>query len=327
MPDLLPEIPPQRADLRDRFQRLRDALDRAVPSKALDSNLMVATWNLRAFGDLNKDLEAAPGSSPKRDLFSLLCIAEVVRRFDVVAVQEAKGKLTALRRLAKTLGPEWGLLLTDVTKGVKGNDERFAFLFDTRKVRPSGLACELVVPPEKEKDGSIAPDGLARQFDRTPYAASFVCDGKTFILVTVHIRYGKPEERIPELREIALWLSEWAKDMNSWDHNLIVLGDFNIDRQGDPRYQAFTSTGLEPCPDHVGLPRTIFDDPQKPSSRKFFDQVAWFRGQGGAPVLSLGYRAGGSFDFVPPLAAGMTKEEISWKVSDHYPLWVEFTTK
>ena len=28
--------------------------------------------------------------SPKRDLHSLLCIAEIVSRFDVVAVQEAK---------------------------------------------------------------------------------------------------------------------------------------------------------------------------------------------------------------------------------------------
>jgi hypothetical protein len=32
-----------------------------------------------------------------------------------------------------------------------------------------------------------------------------------------------------------------------WDQNLIALGDFNIDRQDDPLYQAFTSTGLTPA--------------------------------------------------------------------------------
>ena len=30
------------------------------------------------------------------------------------------------------------------------------------------------------------------------------------------------------------------------------------------------------------------------------------------------------FDFVSVLQQGMTKLELSWHLSDHYPLWVEF---
>jgi hypothetical protein len=34
-------------------------------------------------------------------------------------------------------------------------------------------------------------------------------------------------------------------------HNLLALGDFNIDRIGDPLFEAFTSTGLTPPADDL----------------------------------------------------------------------------
>jgi hypothetical protein len=42
-------------------------------------------------------------------------------------------------------------------------------------------------------------------------------------------------------------------------------------------------------------------------------------------VLSLEFLSAGSFDFVPLLQGGLTKTQLSWKISDHYPLWVEFS--
>ena len=109
----------------------------------------------------------------KRDLHSLLSIAEIVLRFDVVAVQEARDNLKALRHLLKVLGPNWGLSLTDVTEGAPGNAERMAFVFDTRRVVPSGLACEIVVP--EERLDTIESGALNRQFARTPYTVSIRC--------------------------------------------------------------------------------------------------------------------------------------------------------
>jgi hypothetical protein len=35
-------------------------------------------------------------------------------------------------------------------------------------------------------------------------------------------------------------------------------------------------------------------------------------------------RSADYFDFIPHVFAGLTKEAISWGISDHYPLWVEF---
>jgi endonuclease/exonuclease/phosphatase family metal-dependent hydrolase len=325
MPEIVDQPPPQ---IVAELAELRSALDEAIPSKALDRNLLIATWNIRAFGGLTEKWQSSESDSPRRDLHSLLCIAEIVSRFDVIALQEVRGNIKSLRHMLKLLGANWGLILTDVTRGDLGNGERMAFLFDTRKVRLSGLASELVVP--QEQFDKIAPDALDRQFARTPYAVSFWSCGKTFILVTLHVVYGKKaEERQPELKAIAEWLADWARDINAWDHNLIALGDFNIDRKGDTLYDAFTSTGLVTPDDLNIVPRTIFSDPDVPNLEKFYDQIAWFTGNNDVPALSLKHLCGGSFDFtkVALKSRGLTKAQLSWCISDHYPLWTEFSVR
>lgn len=317
--------PPDR--VREELSDLRGTLDQVVPPKKLDDNLLIGTWNVRAFGGLTRKWEAGEDDSPKRDLRSLHVIVEVIRRFDVVALQEVRGGLRALRDALELLGPDWGLTLTDVTRGDRGNGERMAFLFDTRKCQLSGLACELVVPAERED--RIAQAALHRQFARTPYAVSFRSGGETFILVTLHVLWGEGhEERIPELRAIARWMADWATDVNAWDHNLIVLGDFNIERKGDPTYAAFTSTGLTVPEDLHQVPRSIFAETGGESG-KFYDQVAWFRDDEGRKALSMAYGQGGHVDFVPVVERhrGLSRQALSWRISDHYPLWVELLTR
>lgn len=71
--------------------RVHDALDAAVPAKRLDKNLMIGSWNIRAFG------------------------------------------------------------------------ERLAFVFDLRRARPSGLACELVLSDEE-----LGQEGAPTSSDSLP---------------------------------------------------------------------------------------------------------------------------------------------------------------
>lgn len=304
---------------------LRAHLDQTVPAKKSRENLLIATWNLRAFASLTREWNAGPKSSPKRDLRALLAIGEIVHRFDVVAIQEVKGDLRALRDLMRWLGDDWAFVMTDITLGAAGNDERMAFLFDTKRLKLSGLACELVVPPEWLDE--IGEDALRRQFARTPYAVSFKTEDTTFILVTLHVTFGKATtERLPELKGIARWMREWANRESTWSHNLIALGDFNIDRQGDPLWQAFTSTGLTAPQELNSVPRTVFSEPGKPETNKFYDQIAWFQTASGVPKLTMPYRAAGFVDFLPYVYTDhqLSKQSISHRVSDHFPLWVEF---
>jgi endonuclease/exonuclease/phosphatase family metal-dependent hydrolase len=314
------DVPPQ--DVAADLQRLRTALDEDLPAKTLDRNLLVATWNLREFGGLTEKWRAAPSDSPKRDLHSLLAITEIVSRFDVIALQEVQGSIKSLRHMMKVLGPDWAFTLTDVTRGDAGGGERMAFVFDTRRVKMSGLAGELVVPPEWLDDDD--PNALSGQFARTPYAVSFLSQGQTFVLVTLHVLWGdSADQRTPELAGVARWMADWARQEAEWNHNLIVLGDFNIDRKGDPNYEVFVSTGLTVPAELEGLPRTIFTtDPEK---LKFYDQIAWFT-TGSSRLLSLGYHgSAGSFDFVPHVLTDLDRRSLSFRISDHYPLWAEFS--
>ncbi len=315
---------PPPADVQADLNSLAQTLNTAIPAKS-DTNLLIATWNIRRFGSLTRKWTADPADTPKRDLRGLRAICEIVSRFDVVAIQEVTGDLRALRDMMNFLGSNWSFLMTDITMGASGNDERMAFVFDNTRLQPSGLACELVVPQEWLDE--IEEDALRRQFARTPYAVSFRRNDATFILVTLHVDYGdNSKDRIPELKGVARWMADWANRSNKWHHNLIALGDFNIDRHGDAAWKAFTSTGLSVPYDLNTVPRSIFADPLKPTLDKFYDQIAWFTDISGKIALSIDYRCGGSFDFLPCVYTGttLTKSSISHRISDHYPLWVEF---
>ncbi|WP_406832879.1 endonuclease/exonuclease/phosphatase family protein [Pedococcus sp. KACC 23699] len=301
------------ADLAD----LAVALDAAIPART-DTNLLIGTWNLRALADLTAKWASGRADSPKRDWHSVACIAEVVSRMDVMAIQETRRETTAARFLLERLGDQWRLIISDVTEGPEGNGERLAFLYRADRVQPSGLVGELVLPSSAGQP--------TRQFARTPYAAGFTRAGVEFILTTVHVLWDKSAaDRLPEITAFAQWMRQWADQPKDWNHNLLVLGDFNLDRLDDPLYQAFVSTGLFPPAELNAVPRTIFDTP---GQQHFYDQIAWFSTDTGQSLLQgLDYtRRGGSFDFVPHVFPGMTLNQLSWRISDHYPLWVEFDT-
>ncbi len=302
--------------------RLKAYLNENVPAKHLDRNLLIATWNIQKFGNLTKKWAAGSGDSPKRDFHALLLIEEIVSRFDVIAIQEVMSNLRALRYMMKLLGRDWGFLLTDVNVGDKGNDERIAYVYDTRRARPSGLACELVIP---EEEGNIPANAFQHQFVRTPYAASFISGDKTFILTSCHIYYGEgAEDRVGELRAIAGMMSGWARREKEWGQNYILTGDFNIDRKGDPLYEAFTSMGLHVPEDLHTIPRTIFAREGVPETEKFYDQIAWFKDAADLPQLTLEYVRAGYVNFIGLVMGGLNRWSLGFRISDHFPLWTEF---
>lgn len=82
--------------------------------------MLVATWNIRALADLTPKWKAGPKDSPKRDWHAIACLAAVMSRFDVVAVQEARRNPRALKHMLGTLGPSWRMITSDVTEGSAG---------------------------------------------------------------------------------------------------------------------------------------------------------------------------------------------------------------
>ncbi len=303
------EFPPQTAE--DIVRVRRRIAEGGVPPKVLDRNLIIATWNIRTFSTVYPSFEENPGS-PKRNLRALAIIAEIISHFDIVAIQEVKRDVTGLRMLLEMLGPQWGVLLSDVNEGKEGNKERLAFVYDKRRVEPSGLAGEIVLPPDW---GSQAIE----QFARTPYAVSFRSGNEAFILVTVHIKYGSgnPEERVPELEAFAEWMANWSARDKRYHQDLIVLGDFNIDRRGDPRFEAFASRGLN-VPEPI---RGISTNLATGKKAKHYDQIGWFMGR-----LQMEFTGkAGTVNFAHAVFKEMSLRSMSFRVSDHLPLWAEFS--
>ena len=168
-----------------------------IPAKQLDHNLLIGTWNIRSIGDLHESWDENDGS-PKRNLRALAYIAEIIRYFDVIAIQEVKRDTSAIRYLLdEFLGNDWDVILSDVTVGDRGNTERLAYIYDKRRARPSGLAGEIVLP-------ATAAGDPVEQFDRTPYIVGFRSAGENFALLTAHTRYGdNTADRLPEIEALA----------------------------------------------------------------------------------------------------------------------------
>ena len=66
-----------------------------LPGKLVDKNLIIASWNIRAFGDVYPHWEDNPGS-PKRNYRAMASIVEIVRNMDVIAIQEVKNATLAV---------------------------------------------------------------------------------------------------------------------------------------------------------------------------------------------------------------------------------------
>jgi hypothetical protein len=258
---------------------LREQLSRDLPAKDAEDNLLLATWNIR---DLGK--ENGWGYGPRLPESSFY-IAEILSRFDFVAVQEVN-QLDPVGELIEILGPSWDYLASDVTDPkLGGNGERLTYLFDRRKVWFRNIAGEIVLPPamlvsenvvERAVDQPSAPElqnaPAGRQFARTPYVGSFQAGWLKFDICTVHLYYGAEsgsglQRRISEIRQIAHYFGTRAEDALADSKALILLGDFNIVEPEHMTMKALLESGFE-VPDVLRNPTNIGQD-------KYYDQIAF----------------------------------------------------
>ena len=259
--------------------RLKSALAAQVPVKTTAGNLVIATWNIREFDSKNFGY---------RSQEAIYYIAEIIDHFDLVAVQEVNENLYALNRVKQVLGFAWKVIFSDVTEGNSGNNERLAFLYDSRKLSFTGLAGEIVVPPIRvetpEGDKIYEPQD---QLARTPLLIGLRTSWFKFSIATVHIIYGKgvsdDPRRVKEIELLSDFLARRTDNPHSQTNNMILLGDFNIFRPGNQTFQHITRNFHIP-PELQNLPSNV---PQN----KYYDQIA-FRGD--VPTACI---QGGIFNF------------------------------
>lgn len=238
--------------------RLRKQLDSELPKRTRDSTLIIGTWNIRNFDD-NRFMN---GHRTGEDMYY---IAEIISRFDVIAVQEICEDLAPLEKVMQILGNEYKYILTDKTEGRSGNEERLGFIYDKAKVSFKGVAGELVLPDNLQ----IIDGERKRQFSRTPFMCAFQSGWFKFKFSTVHIYYGedsgaKYERRVAEIGTVAEFLAKRAKGDNS---NHILVGDFNIKKEGSAGFNALAKAGFSIIQNRKGSNK---------DQTKFYDQISYF---------------------------------------------------
>jgi len=324
------EIGDQKASLRAAVNllRLRRQLHKDVPGRTVSRTLLLATWNLREFGRNRK-------AGVRLDE-SLQYIGEIISHFDLIAIQEVDQDLHDLQRLMYILGDWWSYIVTDVTPGRAGNQERTAFVYDTRKVKFDHLAGEVVLPEGRRP---------TQQVSRSPFICAFRAGWRRISLCTVHFYYGSnnPNDprRVREIDAVARLLAQRntkrQTDADGEPSNVVLLGDFNVfHAQGDKTTEALESHAFI-------IPRQI----RSIQRNKYYDQIAFHD-----PRKQLRPTArAGVFDFsksvfrdadeqfyfkqikktIPKLFSKSTNKSRlyrNWRtfqLSDHSPLWIELT--
>lgn len=249
--------------------------------------IKIATFNIQIFGKTK---------ASKPDILSQL--AEIVREFDLVAVQEIKDKsgstppkfLSAINSAAA----QYDDVVSERT-GEQQDDassrEQYGYFFNTTTV-------------QKMDDGVLYDDSLSDHFQREPFVARFkVKNGNfTFVLITIHT---KPTRALKEIRALE-FVVEWARGRYPDEDDFLVLGDFNAD---------CTYASADEL-DTLGLSG---------------DQFIWIVPHSADTTVSPGTDC--AYDRI--VTTWGTDEDFTgnWgihnvfadkKVSDHWPVWAEF---
>ena len=286
---------------------------RQIP-ESKKTNLRIATWNIANLG------------AQDREEVHLKILTEIISWFDIVAIQETKENSLHFQSIVKLLGKSYQFIFCDAS----GNNERLAFIFDSRKISIMQEVAELAIPPSDFNDIRIEGNSWSfTGFDRSPFMVSFKAGTFSFVLLNVHLYFGKENEvasmerRCLEAYCVGRWADLRSKSKYSFTCNALALGDFNLPKvdKDDPVHKALVSRGLQ-LPEHTSKIYSNLNDD------KNYDQIAFM------PGLKSRIKAHGIFDFDGAVFADMYQSKtpgefrsyLRYYLSDHRPLWIELDT-
>jgi endonuclease/exonuclease/phosphatase family metal-dependent hydrolase len=249
--------------------------------------LRIASFNIQVFGE-----------SKLADTKTAAVLAQIIRKFDVVAVQEVRAKdANFVNRFLQQINAAG--IPSDVVIGPRlgrtDSKEQYAYFYDTTRVELDRVSVYTVRDPD---------DLLHRE----PLVAGFRARGPpaneafTFTLVDVHT---DPDLVANEVDALADAFRAVQNDGRNED-DVIMLGDFNADesrlrRLGAIPYIAYVISGV----------------PTNTHGTKTYDNILFDRR---ATTEFLGQ--GGVLDVMREF--NLTLDD-ALKVSDHLPIWAEFS--
>ncbi len=257
-----------------------------IASHAADETIRMATFNIQIFG------KTKAGKPEVMDV-----LAEIVRTYDIVAVQEIKDADNTvpgifLSKLNED-GSQYGMAVSPRT-GMQEDDqhsrEQYAYYFDTNSVEQIGAS-------------SLYDDGTNDSFQREPFAARFQATAGdfTFVMISIHTA---PEEAVTEI-EALHDVVQWAQTAYADEDDFIVLGDFNA-------ACSYASTAsLDALSIRGGNYTWVVGDDADTNladSQCAYDRIVFTSSTSG--------------DFAG--SWGVDRKFTDKKISDHWPVWADF---
>lgn len=159
------------------------------------------SWNLQNFGKSKDDQE-------------IQFIAQTVKSFDIVAIQEVVSSGEGAKAVARLLdalnrtGSEWDYHLSDPTCPLSNKSERYAFFWKKHRVKLQGKPW-------------LQQGELAHLIEREPYFATFCIKDKQFTIANYHAitKKDQPETEIKYFKQLPAMYPTLK---------LIFAGDFNL---------------------------------------------------------------------------------------------------
>ncbi len=251
------------------------------------ATIRIASFNIQVFGKTK-------ASKP----YVMRELAEIVNQFDVVAIQEVRSKDQYLipnfvqlvnqggRRFDHVIGPRIGYTTSK---------EQYVFLFDTQKVEVDHQSVYTVGDP----------DGLLH---REPLVATFRTRGVdpdnafTFTLVNMHTDPDVAAEELDVLAEVYRVVRRSSRG----EDDIILLGDFNADDRHLGR--------LGQLPGVMPLIAGVSTNTRQ---NRQYDNLIIHR-----PSTTEYMGRSGVFDFMRHKNLSQSQ---ALQVSDHFPVWAEFS--
>ncbi|HZZ73285.1 MAG TPA: endonuclease/exonuclease/phosphatase family protein [Pirellulales bacterium] len=259
-----------------------------VPPVTRDSGVIhLASFNIQVFGETKLEKPA---------VMNVLC--EVVRRFDLVAIQEVRSVrddiLPRFVQMINSTGRHYDFVIGP-RMGRTNSKEQYAFIFDTASIEVDRRTLYAVGDPYD-------------RLQRPPFVAHFRVRGPdpneafTFSLADIHT---EPDDTVRELNACADVFKAVRNDGSDED-DVILLGDMNVDDKhlGD----------LGKLP---GIGWVISNHFTNTRQSKQYDNMVFNRQ---ATVEYTG--RSGVFDLVREF--NLTLDQ-ALEISDHFPIWAEFS--
>lgn len=277
------------------LQQLEKAADRQAGPRGStghavltdDDTISIATFNIQVFGQ---------SKLGKPDVMEVL--TDVVRQFDVIAIQE-------LRSAEQNVIPDWlKMINADGSRydglvgprlGRTNMKEQYVYLYNTETVEMIPSSHYTVNDPEEI-------------FHRAPLVASFqtkVASGKdpfTFTLVNIHTSPDEVDWELDALGDVM----DMIQRTNPAEDDVIVLGDLNVD------YRKMGQLAKIPNVHWV-----VNLEPTNTRKTATYDNIVFDKVQTNEFVGSWGI-----MDLESQF--GLTHEE-ALQVSDHLPVWAVYT--